>query len=139
MTLRKISVRLYLVSLIAPIFFGTWDIGLIALLMGWMGVVSGEAVYAIPWLANFIFFATFLFKASNRMLLILLNSTTVILALVAFGIRVSPRIEGNQSVVVGIGFFIWILSFILKLIGDLKTSDKPSYCIEQKSVHGPNS
>lgn len=120
MPLQRASVILYCISLVTPIFFGNWDIGLLALGMGWMGILSIQIQFALPWFANIFYFWCLFTPRNKKQRRILLSITTLILASFAIMITEVPKIEGNEKVTLGIGFCVWLLSFILILIDSFK-------------------
>jgi hypothetical protein len=122
--MRKISIILYGVSLFTPIFIGNWDIGLVALMMGWMGVLSMDMFFAFPWIANLTYFACLIVDRSKKRIRIALNVLTIVLGLFAIGITEAPKIEGNEDVFVGVGFIIWLASFIMLLLYNLNLKNE---------------
>ena len=126
LTYKQISMLLYGIALITPMFFGTWTIGVFGLIMGWLGIFALEPFVAIPWVANFLYFGNLIFKNLNLKTKIGLSILTIIFALFVIGLRELPENEGgrNSDIVVGIGFIIWISSFIVLLIGQLKEKNK---------------
>ena len=126
LTYKQISMLLYGVALITPMFFGTWTIGVFGLIMGWLGIFALEPFVAIPWFANFLYFGNLIFNKLNLKTKIGISVLTIIFALFVVGLRELPENEGgrNSDIVVGIGFLIWISSFIVLLIGQLKEKNK---------------
>lgn len=120
MTLQKTSIIFYCLALVTPIFFGNLDIGLVALLMGWMGVLSMEVEFAFPWLANLIYFWTLYTPEKKKLRRIILNLITLFLASFALMIKEAPKIDGNEEVTVGVGFYIWMFSFVILLLHNLR-------------------
>ncbi|GAB1308549.1 hypothetical protein KH5_12320 [Urechidicola sp. KH5] len=123
---KQVSMLLYGIALITPMFFGTWTIGVFGLIMGWLGIFALEPFVAIPWLANFLYFGNLIFKKLNLKTKVVISILTIIFALFVIGLRELPENEGgrNSGIVVGIGFVIWISSFIVLLIGQLKEKNK---------------
>ena len=123
---KKISIHLYVISLFTPIFIGDWIVGFFGLLFGIIGVSELEPYVGLPWIANVLYFANLFLKNSSQKLKIGISITTIIFGLFTIGIREVPVHEGglNNDVVVGIGFLIWISSFIVLLIGQLKEKNK---------------
>lgn len=114
---KDISLTLYGISLITPIFIGAWwDIGMYALTMGWLGVLALEYIYAIPWIANIFYFVGILLPFRNLKIKLILSIFAFACGLFALGITESPRIEGNIKVYPGVGMFLWLLSFISLII-----------------------
>lgn len=126
LTYKQISMILYGIALFTPIFFGDWIVGFFGLLLGVIGIFEMEPFLGLPWIANFLYFGNLLFKKGSPKLKIGISITTIIFGLFAIGIREVPVHEGglNNEVVVGIGFLIWISSFIVLLIGQLKEKNK---------------
>lgn len=119
---KQYSMILYGIALFTPMFFGTWALGVFGLIMGWLGFFATEPFVAIPWIANFLYFGNLIFENLNLKLKIGLSIMTIIFALFIIGLRELPENEGgqNSNIVVGIGFGIWILSFITLLLGQIK-------------------
>ena len=113
---------LYGIALITPMFFGAWTIGVFGLIMGWLGIFVLEPFVAIPWIANFLYFGNLIFNKINLKTKIGLSILTIICALFVIGLRELPVNEGgrNSDIIVGIGFIIWLSSFIILLIGQLR-------------------
>ncbi|WP_289046756.1 hypothetical protein [uncultured Olleya sp.] len=123
---RQVSMFLYGIALITPMFFGTWTIGVFGLIMGWLGIFALEPFVAIPWIANFLYFGNLIFNKLNLKTKIGISVLNIIFALFVIGLRELPENEGgrNSDIVVGIGFLIWISSFVVLLIGQLKEKNK---------------
>jgi hypothetical protein len=117
---------LYGISLITPMFFGTWTIGFLGLILGWMGILIFDPFVGLPWLANLFYIANLILKNLNRKLKIAISILTIVLALFVIGLRKIPEHEGglNSDIVVGPGFVLWISSFIILLIGQLTEKKK---------------
>jgi len=126
LTYKQTSMLLYGVALITPMFFGTWTIGIFGLIMGWIGIFAFEPFVAIPWIANFLYFGNLILNKLNLKTKIGLSFLTIICALFVIGLRELPENEGgrNSDIIVGIGFIIWISSFIVLLVGQLKEKNK---------------
>lgn len=122
LTYKQISMLLYGIALVTPIFFGDWIVGFFGLLVGVIGIFELEPFLGLPWIANFLYFGNLFFKKGTTKLKIGISITSIIFGLFAIGIREVPVHEGglNNNVIVGIGFLIWISSFIVLLIGQLK-------------------
>ncbi|MDO6492885.1 MULTISPECIES: hypothetical protein [unclassified Cellulophaga] len=123
---KQVSMLLYGIALITPMFFGTWTIGVFGLIMGWLGIFALEPFVAIPWIANFLYFGNLIFNKLNLKTKIGISGLTIIFALFVIGLCELPENEGgrNSDIVVGIGFLIWISSFVVLLIGQLKEKIK---------------
>jgi len=122
LTYKQYSMILYGIALFTPMFFGTWTLGIFGLIMGWLGIFAIDPFVIIPWIANFVYFGNLIFKTLNLKTKIGLSITTIIFALFVIGLRELPENEGgrNSDIVVGIGFGLWILSFITLFIGQIK-------------------
>ena len=122
LTYKQISMLLYGIALIIPMFFGTWALGAFGLIMGWLGIFALEPFVAIPWIANFIYFVNLSVNKLNLKTKIGLSILTLICALFVIGLREFPENLGgwNSDIVVGIGFIIWFSSFLVLLIEQLK-------------------
>lgn len=125
-TYTQISILFYGIALITPMFFGTWTIGVFGLIMGWLGFFTLDPFVALPWLANFLFFANLIFDKLHLKTKIGVSILTIIFAFFVIGLRELPENEGgrNSDIVVGIGFIIWLSSFVVLLIGQLKEKIK---------------
>lgn len=119
---RKKSLILYGISLFTPIFFGSWIVGFFALIVGLAGVFEIEPFLGLPWVANILYFGNIIFEKGNLKLKIGVSIITIVFGLFTVGIREVPVHEGglNDDVIVGIGFLIWLSSFIMLLIGQIK-------------------
>lgn len=119
---QKKSIILYGISLVTPIFFGSWLVGFFGLIIGVIGLFEMEPFLGLPWIANFLYFGNLFVLKNIPKLQIGISITTIIFGLFAIGIREVPVHEGglNNEVFVGIGFLIWISSFITLLVGQLK-------------------
>lgn len=119
---KQISMLLYGIALFTPMFFGNWTIGVFGLIMGWLGIFALEPFVAIPWIANFLYFGNLIFNKLNLKTKIGLSILTIICALFVIGLRELPENEGgrNSDIVVGIGFIIWLSSFVILLIRQLR-------------------
>jgi hypothetical protein len=125
--LQKISIILYLVSLITPVFFGNWEsIGLVALTMGWMGVFALEITIGLPWTANLIYFSCILIPKKNIKTRLFLSGIMIIFGLFAFGINEIPIDEGGgyDKVYPGFGMLLWLSSFVTLLLFNMNLSKK---------------
>jgi ABC-type Na+ efflux pump permease subunit len=125
----KISILLYLISLFVPVFDGGAPglIGISAIFTGWIGIFGMSLLFGIPWFANVLFVAALMFRNKFLTVRIFLSFLSVSFALVTLGITEIPIDEGGATanVSVGVGFFIWLSSFIVLLIGQIKEIKKP--------------
>ncbi|MEM6723195.1 MAG: hypothetical protein AAF598_04100 [Bacteroidota bacterium] len=103
-----------------PIFWKHWiPLGYEALISGWMGVV-GPYYYFVAWLANIFFGLSLLCFTADAQIALVLSALSVCCALFALKMTTIYRIEGNiDNVRVGIGFYVWISSFISFFIANL--------------------
>ena len=117
--LKGVSIALYLISFVLPVFSGSDVIGLEAFIFGAL------AGYIIPWLANTFYFLNFAFKSKQAK--IILVSLAILSALMTFPIKeINTEIEFDTHTKVspGIGFYAWISSFILLAISNYLLNKK---------------
>ena len=116
---------LYGVALVLPIFFGAEVIGIFGLVLGLIGMFEFDIYIFLPWLANILYFFNLIFENKIRNIKILISVLTIIFGFFTFGISRIPLDEGGAyaNVKPGIGFAIWILSFITLLVGQLKNKN----------------
>jgi hypothetical protein len=110
-----------LIALFSPIFVGSDYNGLSGLMLGWMGLLQFDPYQGLPWIANiFYFFNLFVPNVRNRNK-ILISLATISLGLFTIGITEILIDEGGQkaSVTVGVGFYLWIMSFMVLLVGQM--------------------
>lgn len=121
-TYRNCSIVAYFLSAIVPIFFGSSDVGVIGLFVGWIGVLSLDPFIGLPWIANFLYWINIGLPTTKNKIGIYLSVVTIGFGLLLIGVREIPVDEGggSHSVIVGVGFGIWISSFVLLLIDRLK-------------------
>lgn len=123
MTWKQKSIGLYIIALLTPMFWGDMGwIGLFGLFLGWMGLLDFDPYIGIPWLTNILYFATlFIRKLSTKTKLILII-LSILFALFAIGITEVPRDEGGgkTTVTFGVGFVMWVASFVCILIAQVK-------------------
>ena len=121
-SLENISLILYGISLFIPSFFGSWTLGINALILGWMGISDGIIFIFLPWLANLLFFVNFIFNQINIKVKISLSIVTILFALFVIGLKEIPETAGgsNSHIIPGIGFIFWISSFIVLLFSQIK-------------------
>lgn len=124
-TFKNISMILYGIALVLPIFFGAEVIGIFGLVLGLIGMFEFDIYIFLPWLANILYFFNLIFENKIRNIKILISVLTIIFGFFTFGISRIPLDEGGAyaSVKPGIGFGIWILSFITLLVGQLKNKN----------------
>ncbi len=134
-----LSIILYFLSLIFPVFYTkltplmyysepgpTWY-GIETLLVGWMAAIFNPfrhfENWSIAWLANPLFFTTFILVKNKRPLSFPIALLTLIIALTSLYFREIWSDKKPPSVVVtsyGIGFYFWIIAFILITISAFK-------------------
>ena len=109
-----LSIALYILSLFLPTFNNTNDIyGFNCLLLGWLGIIFLSPFMALAWLANIFYFINLYRYRKNRKT-IRFSILAIVLSLFAFGIEKIPMHSGgNTNVVFGLGFILWILSFLI--------------------------
>lgn len=104
-------------------FFGHWTlIGLFGILIGWIGIIEFHPFIGLPWIANILYFVILISKKLNLKIKLILAIFMLVSGLFAIGITEVPRDEGGGSydVTVGIGFGLWILSFIFLMLEQIK-------------------
>lgn len=119
LTFKNISILLYGIALILPIFFGAGVIGIFGLILGLIGVFEFDIFICLPWLANNLYFFNLIFEKKIKKFKITISVLTIVFGLFTFGITRIPLDEGGAyaNVKPGIGFGIWMLSFIILFIG----------------------
>ncbi|UOY07789.1 hypothetical protein L0P88_04365 [Muricauda sp. SCSIO 64092] len=122
LTFKHTSMLLYAIALVLPIFFGAGVIGIFGLVFGLIGMFEFDIYIFLPWLANILYFLNLIFEKKINKLKIPISILTIIFGLFTFGISRIPLDEGGAyaNVKPGIGFGIWILSFLILLVGQLK-------------------
>lgn len=126
---KQWAVFLYVISFVTPVFIGAWFyVGLTCFLLGWIGLFSLEWTMGLPWLANLLFFINLILGKKKLKARIRLSVISIVFGLCAIGVTELPRDEGggNYDVFVGPGFLLWISSFVLLLISQLKEKKKTS-------------
>lgn len=111
--LRLVSMILYTVSLVLPVFYGSDLLGFHALIMGWMSIPAGDICMALPWLSNAGYIALLMIRSRKKGLVVVFP--VLIMAAFAAGITEVPRDEGggNDHVKPGFGFVTWALAYLL--------------------------
>lgn len=117
---EKISIILYGISLFIPSFYGSWTLGINALILGWIGI--SDIFIFLPWLANLLFFVNLIFNKINIIVRIILSIVTILFALFVIGLKEIPETAGGSisQIIPGIGFYFWISSFIVLLFSQIK-------------------
>jgi hypothetical protein len=124
-TFKDISILLYGIALVLPIFFGAGIVGIFALILGLIGMFEFDIFIFVPWLANILYFFNLIFEKKINKLKIPISVLTIVFGLFTFGISRIPLDEGGAyaNVKPGIGFGFWMLSFIILFIGQLKNKN----------------
>lgn len=105
----RASILLYLISMGLPVYGLNWEfLGYKAVGAGWAAIPASEPFIAIPWLANFLFLAN-IFLPSKWFNI---RSTLAVLAIV---MSLFVYIEYKPDLLPGLGFFVWLSSFLLML------------------------
>ena len=122
-SIKDISILLNSISLVLPCFVGAPGFfGLLALLLGWIGIFESNVFLGLPWLANFFYLFVLVFYKTKWIYKLMLSILGIVFGLFAFGINKIPADESGTyyTVSVGIGFFFWMSSFVLVIIYLLK-------------------
>ena len=109
--------------MVLPIFFNVLTLlGFMGLLLGWIGLIGGDLFIGLPWLSNIFYLVSLLATKMKLKTRIGLTITAVVFGLFAIGIREIPENEGgnNTDVYVGLGFLIWMASFVYLLVDQVK-------------------
>ncbi len=104
-------------------FIGSWTLlGIFGLLIGWIGLLELNPFIGLPWISNLLYFISLFSKNLKLDFRIGITITAICFGLFAIGIREVPENEGGgtTSVYVGIGFVIWMSSFIYLLTDQIK-------------------
>lgn len=121
MTFRKWAIIFYLLSLGMPIFVEVMILGFVALIEGLMALYFLLPWLGIPWIANIFFIINILYRGNKPKTRLILSLATLICASFAFGIESVPSMKEVVNVTLGIGFYVWYISFIALFIHDLKS------------------
>jgi hypothetical protein len=122
---KAFSFLAYAVALCTPVFWGSGYIGLVALVLGWSGLLELNPWMGIPWIANLIFFLNIFLKRKNVKVRIGLSVLTLICSSFIFGLSWVPFLDGlREPVTLGVGTVFWILSFLILLIGQVQEMKK---------------
>ncbi|MFP2997094.1 hypothetical protein ABN763_14350 [Spongiivirga sp. MCCC 1A20706] len=109
------SFLLYVGSMFLPMFSSDKSaLGALGFLLGWSGFLDNEPFMAISWLANVTFLLSILVYAVPTKRRLILATITCCLSLFALGYE--EFIFGERGNVPGIGFFVWVLSFLTIII-----------------------
>jgi len=106
---------MYILSSVLPTFLGTNFLGIVGLLSGWIGIFVYDPFVGLPWISNILYLVNLSLPRSKNKIGLYLSVITIVFGLLLIGFRELPINEGRGSdqVTVGIGFGIWILSFVL--------------------------
>lgn len=110
----------YFIALFLNAYIGSGGVlGLFALFFGGFSIVAGLYIAFIAWFSNLFFFAALWTKSSKLQLIF--SVITLLLGSLAIWITELPMHEGASTspVRIGIGFYFWILSYILLLAKSL--------------------
>lgn len=118
---KNLSFIFYLISLALPIFIGAEVYGIFALISGFLGFLEPNFFIILPWISNFLFLFNYTLESKFRYFKFLLSLLTIIFSLFAFGIDTIPLDEGGAyaSVKLSIGFYTWLMSYILLFINQV--------------------
>ncbi len=121
-----ISILCYSLSMFLPVSELEWGfIGFQAFIMIILAIGESELLFMIPWLANFTYLTNLLLRNKKRSIRITVSIFTVVFSLFAFGSFKFPFQEaGIFDLYIGPGFLLWMLSFILMLISEIKEYKK---------------
>jgi len=114
------SVLLYLISMGLPVYGLNWEfLGYKAVYMGAASIPASEVFIAIAWLANFPFLATVFLPSKFVKLRLALVIFAIVMSLFVY-------IDYKVDLLPGLGFFVWLASFILMLIHQIQEYRKTS-------------
>lgn len=111
-----IPLILYAAACCLPIFKEDYTPGIMALTIGWMGML-GDMPILFSWLANFTFFAALIVSPEKRTIGIVLSIVSVVFGLMFLQVKEILVSEGGQTEKIspGIGFFFWMAAFLYLL------------------------
>ncbi len=121
-TLFYLSILFYLGSMLLPVTGFDWGfIGFQAFYMGLSTLMDFEIFFFLSWLANFTYLSVLLLRNRNVTLRIIVALFTVILSLFSLIFFKFPFQEGGRfDFYFGPGYLLWILSFVLLLVSQVK-------------------
>lgn len=124
-----ISGLFFIVALALPVYKfanGEYYSGLMVLLFGWMGPFGVVAGNTIGWYANlFLFFAWIALALAKfrpmPFFAVIALSIGIVIALTSLGVsRLATNEAGTMDeVTIGLGFYMWLASFGVALLGSL--------------------
>lgn len=134
---RIYAIAAYFLSLVTPVFWGEWEsLGIIILYYGLTGILlEPHFLLILPWLANWIFLINVALNKKSVKLSIVVSILTIMLSLFTLAFPMLHMEKNVNETFLGFGFFFWLLSFVLLLMGqimELKTS-KTNQAFEVKS------
>ncbi len=121
-----ISILFFLVSLFvngfsidkSPTPHG-WSKGWALVSLGWMGFLSGKAIYILPWLANPLYIASICFYFLKKRISFYLGLLAIIFSILfTFTMKIPNNENGQVSDVITLesGYFLWLGSMVLAAI-----------------------
>ncbi len=132
---------LSIVSFVASLFFEAFDTsasnfktGLECLVLGWLGMIYGVG---FEWVANPLLFLAWIFWVKKLRVEAILTSAGATIVMLSFLRSHSIAIDEGGSLhpimVVGPGFWLWVASAILMLVGSLFREVKTDEVNDSKS------
>jgi hypothetical protein len=119
---NKISLLVYFVSFFFPVFAHSDIYGFHAFFIGFSFGYLGEPVLFVPWVGNFVFFASLLCKVGGDRRLLLTIFSVIMAGSVVFVDFHSTYItgKGEPSPRLNLGYILWLSSFTINLIGTIR-------------------
>ncbi|MFY0604565.1 MAG: hypothetical protein JXQ93_11480 [Flavobacteriaceae bacterium] len=110
-----------------PVTNFDWDfIGFQALLTGFLMITDFELFFFLSWMANFTYLSILLLRNKSLTIRITISVLTIIFSLLALVYFKFPFQElGLFNSYPGLGYIVWLLSFILMFYSLLKEIKKP--------------
>lgn len=133
-----LSIGIYIISLTQKSYCSSYtycdNYGFLSLIFGWLGVFM-LYLPAFPWLANPILVASWFLQKRN-------NNTSLICSVISLGLMLSfllvDEIIANEAgttpkvVFYGLGYWLWVLSSFIMVLGNLLKNEKISKLISLK-------
>ena len=116
------SILAYLISMFLPVTWIDWGfMGFQMLIMGISAVAELETLIIIPWLANITYLLNLLLRNKHISIRILISAFTIVFSLFAL-VHFNFSFEKREIIdfYPGPSLFIWLSSFILMLISQIK-------------------
>lgn len=112
----------YLLSLVTPVFWGVSEsLGAYVFYYGLIGLFfEGYLLLILPLLANITFFINVLLNKKYIKISLVLSVITIVFGLFTLGLPILHVERNSDELFLGIGFFFWVLSFVLLMIGQIK-------------------